>query len=147
MFRGVSTLNLDGKGRLAIPTKYRDELKTSCASTLVVTAGVDRCILIYPEPAWNTVERDLDGLSSQNPNVRKLQRLMTGYASDVVMDGQGRILLPPALRKHVNLEKAVALVGQGKKFELWSESAWNAQWLDDAEQIELSDPVFENLSF
>lgn len=147
MFRGVSTLNLDSKGRLAIPTKYRDELKASCASKLVVTTGVDRCILIYPEPTWNTIERDLDALSSQNPNVRKLQRLMTGYASDVVMDGQGRVLLPPALRKHVNLKKEVALVGQGKKFELWSESAWNAQWMDDAEQIELSDPVFEDLSF
>jgi MraZ protein len=143
----VNTLNLDGKGRLAIPTKYRDELEACCASKLVVTTGVDRCILIYPEPAWNTIECDLDALSSQNPNVRKLQRLMTGYASDVVMDGQGRVLLPPALRKHVNLKKEVALVGQGKKFELWSESAWDAQWMDDAEQIELSDPVFEKLSF
>ncbi len=147
MFRGVSTLNLDGKGRLAIPVKYRDELKASCASRLVVTAGVDRCILIYPEPTWSTIERDLDALSSQNLNVRKLQRLMTGYASDVAMDSQGRVLLPPALRKHVGLEKAVALVGQGKKFELWSESVWDAQWAEDAEPIELSDPVFENLSF
>jgi len=147
VFRGVSTLNLDDKGRLAIPAKYRDELKADCASKLVVTAGVDRCILIYPEPIWNTIECDLDSLSSQNTNVRRLQRLMTGYATDVVMDGQGRVLLPPALRKHVGLKKAVALVGQGKKFELWSESVWDAQWADDAEPIELSDPVFENLSF
>lgn len=147
MFRGVNTLNLDGKGRLAIPTKYRDELVACCASQLVATASLDCCVLLYPEPVWNEVADELSSLSSQNTNARKLQRLMNGYASDVVMDGHGRILLPPALRKLAGLQKEVALVGQGRKFELWSEAKWDAQWVDEAEPIDLSDPVFENLSF
>lgn len=116
----------------------------SCAAKLVVTTGADMCILIYPEPTWNTLERELDRLSS-NPNVKKLQRLMTGYATDVVMDGQGRVLLPPALRKLVHLDKAIALVGQGKKFELWSDTAWEARVTADTESIDMNDSVFENL--
>ena len=137
MFRGVSTLNLDGKGRLAIPTKYRDELALCCASQLVVTADKDRCLLLYPEPEWRKVELKLKNLPTFDKVARKLQRLYIGYASDLEMDGQGRILLPPSLREYAEMNKRVALVGQGNKFEIWNEEAWNAQWEDDAGLIDL----------
>ncbi|MEA3278836.1 MAG: division/cell wall cluster transcriptional repressor MraZ [Pseudomonadota bacterium] len=150
MFRGVSILNLDVKGRLAIPARYRDRLQSCCASRLVVTVDSDRCLLIYPEPNWTEIERKLEGLPSFNPTARKLQRLYIGHAHDVDMDGQGRVLLPPELRRFASLDKRVALVGQGKKFELWDEESWNGrceEWLDEDDLKELeSAPDFAALS-
>lgn len=139
MFRGVTALNLDAKGRMAIPTRYRDRLRECCASQLVVTVDKDRCLLLYPEPEWAEIERKLDSLPSFNKTARTLQRLYIGHAHEVEMDGQGRILLPPELRKFASLDKRVALVGQGKKFELWDEDTWNGsrdEWLD---QVKLDD--------
>ena len=115
MFRGVTALNLDAKGRMAIPTRYRDRLRESCASQLVITVDRDRCLLVYPEPEWAEIERKLEALPSFNKSARTLQRLYIGHAHEVEMDAQGRILLPPELRKFAGLDKRVALVGQGKK--------------------------------
>jgi MraZ protein len=138
LFRGVSFLNLDAKGRLAIPARYRELLQSFCDSRLVLTVDRDRCLLIYPEPTWIDIERKLDALPSFNEQARMLQRLYLGHAQDVEMDAQGRVLLPPGLRRFASLEKRVALVGQGKKFELWSEDAWNGgcdDWLGKAADI------------
>jgi MraZ protein len=141
LFRGVSVLNLDAKGRLAIPARYREEIQASCASRLVITVDRDRCLLVYPEPTWIEIERKLDQLPSLDPAARALQRLYIGHAHDVEMDGQGRVLLPPELRRFASLDKRVAFVGQGKKFELWDEDAWKGgcdEWLTkvDLRQIE-----------
>ncbi|RDH87917.1 MAG: cell division/cell wall cluster transcriptional repressor MraZ [endosymbiont of Escarpia spicata] len=143
MFRGVSKLNLDAKGRMAIPTRYRDSLVEICASQLVITVDKDRCLLIYPKPVWLVFEEKLNDLSAFGGSARNLQRLYIGHAHEIDMDGQGRILLPPELREFAGLEKKVALVGQGKKFELWDEAAWSRQrddWLDkiDEEGLELT---------
>ena len=142
MFRGVTALNLDTKGRMAIPTRHRERLRECCASQLVITVDTDRCLLLYPAPEWAEIEAKLEALPSFNKAARTLQRLYIGHAHEVEMDGQGRILLPPELRKFANLDKRVALVGQGKKFELWDEETWNGKrevWLDevDLDQIEL----------
>ncbi len=140
MFRGAAKLNLDVKGRLAIPTKYRDALRESCESCLVVTVDRDRCLLLYPRPEWLEIERKLTNLPSFNKKVRAMQRLYIGNAQEVEMDAQGRILVPPELRKFASLEKHVALVGQGNKFEIWSEDVWDSQcedWLDDDDLNEL----------
>ena len=99
MFRGVSFLNLDAKGRLAIPARYRDRLQSSCESHLVVTIDRDHCLLIYPLPTWIEVERKLDQLPSFNEQTRALQRLYIGHAQEIDMDSQGRVLLPPGLRR------------------------------------------------
>lgn len=147
MFRGVTPLNLDGKGRLVIPMKYRAELVDKYASQLVVTASVDNCILLYPELIWGEIERELDSLPSQDPNVRRLQRLMIGFATEVMMDGQGRVLLPPALRKRVNLDKSVSFMGKGKKFEIWSEAALEVHLSDETGPVNMDNPVFGNFSF
>ena len=124
MFRGVAQLSLDSKGRLAVPSRFRDPLTERCAGQVVVTADSDRCLLIYPLPEWEPIEQKLMSLSSFNPQIRELQRRVVGYAEDVVMDATGRILVPPALRQFAQLDKSVVLVGQGNKFELWNQDSW-----------------------
>jgi MraZ protein len=136
LFRGVNTLTLDVKGRLAIPKRYRDSLEQCCASQLVITIDKDRCLLIYPLPYWQEIEHKLNQLPSFNKAARSLQRLYIGHASDVEMDIQGRVLLPPELRRFANLQKQAVLIGQGNKFELWDEEAWNRQrdtWLEESD--------------
>lgn len=124
MFRGVAQLNLDGKGRLAMPAKYRETLLQRCNGHLIVTADPSRCLLIYPLPEWEPIEKKLNGLSSFNPRTRSLQRLLVGNASDAEMDSAGRVLVPPPLRQFAGLDKNVVLVGQGNKFELWHSAEW-----------------------
>ncbi|MBI4193889.1 MAG: division/cell wall cluster transcriptional repressor MraZ [Betaproteobacteria bacterium] len=124
MFRGISQLNLDSKGRLAVPARHRDSLLERCGGHLVVTADADRCLLIYPLPDWELIQQKLEGLSNLDSRVRELQRRLIGFAVDAEMDGAGRVLISPALRQFAQLEKNVVLVGQGKKFELWNKDNW-----------------------
>ena len=137
MFRGVTALTLDSKGRLAMPAKYRDVLQLRAGGKLVVTADSALCLLLYPAPDWEPIQERLMGLSSFNARTRDLQRLLVGNASDVEMDAAGRILLPGPLRKFAALDKDVALVGQGARFELWDEVKW-------AEHMERSIALTEN---
>lgn len=127
MFRGVTQLCLDNKGRFAVPAKYRDELLSSCAGNLVITADPSKCLLIYPQPAWEPIEKKLNSLSSFNPQSRSLQRLIVGNACDVEMDSVGRILVGIPLRQFAGLIKDIVLVGQGEKFELWDVEKWNQE--------------------
>ncbi|MCB1775233.1 MAG: division/cell wall cluster transcriptional repressor MraZ [Gammaproteobacteria bacterium] len=137
MFLGVSTLNLDAKGRLAIPAKYRNTLAQSCASRVVVTINPDereRCLLMYPENEWFELARNLSRRDSMHPTVRAMQRLMVGFASELELDSQGRILLSLELREFAGLNKRVSLVGQVNKIEIWDEESWKGgqeQWLSD----------------
>jgi len=145
LFRGVNTLNLDAKGRMAMPSKYREKLTAQCSGQLVVTLDLnDPCLLLYPLPAWEEIERQLVRLPNINPQNRKLQRLLIGHASECEFDNSGRILLPPLLRERVNLEKKVTLIGQGKKFEIWDEQIWSEQrdsWLTETDSDELSEDL------
>ena len=127
VFRGVTQQALDAKGRLAVPAKHRDALAVNGQGRLVLTADPSRCLLLYPLAAWEPIQARLMSLSSFNDKIRSLQRLLVGYADDVDIDGAGRILVPPALRRYANLDKHVVLVGQGHKFELWDEAQWQAQ--------------------
>ena len=124
MFRGVAHLNLDSKGRLAVPSRYREALLVRCAGHLVVTADFDKCLLIYPLPDWEPIQQKLMGMSSLNPRIRDLQRQLIGYAEDIEMDAAGRVLVSPALREFAQLNKSVVLAGQGNKFELWDKEKW-----------------------
>nr|WP_314899024.1 division/cell wall cluster transcriptional repressor MraZ [uncultured Deefgea sp.] len=123
MFGGVSSMNLDSKGRLAIPAKHRDALLARSEGKLVITVEPSGCLLIYPEPDWIPVRDQLNTLSGPQAGLR---RLIVGHAEEIEMDTSGRILVPPALRQRAQLDKAVALVGMGNKFELWDEAKWNA---------------------
>ena len=127
MFQGATQLNLDSKGRIAIPARHRDALLERCEGKLVLTADADGCLLVYPQPEWQPIYDKLNKLSSFNARSRALQRLLIGHASVEVMDGAGRVLIPPTLRSYAALDKHVMLVGQGNKFELWDEARWQAQ--------------------
>jgi MraZ protein len=124
MFRGVTYLNLDGKGRIAVPAKHREELNARGDGRLILTADPSLCLLLYPQADWEPIEQKLQSLSAFDSNLRRLMRLYLGFAEEVEMDAAGRILISPALRNYAQLDKRVALVGQGKKFELWNEEKW-----------------------
>lgn len=152
MFRGVNSINLDPKGRLAIPTRYRSELLESCDGQLVLTIDRDKCLLLYPLPEWEEIERKLIRLPTLNPHARRLQRLLIGHASECEMDAQGRVLVSEPLRKFAGLDKRVVLIGQGNKFEVWDEDVWNVrrdEWLEEESLEDMSDlpPELGSLAF
>ncbi len=148
MFRGISAINLDDKGRLAIPTRYRDELQSSCNRQMIVTVAVNECCVgepgclwLYPLPEWEKLEQTISKLPTLNKMAGQLRRFLIGNASECEVDGQGRLLLPEKLRKFACMEKKLILVGQLNKFEIWNESAWNAkeqEWItgSDTEGLE-----------
>ena len=140
MFRGATKVTLDAKGRLAIPTRYRERIAASCDGQLVATVDKDYCLLIYPFPDWEEIEMKLVALPSLNRQARRLQRLMVGYATEIDIDGHGRILLPRELREFAGLGRQAILLGQGNKFELWDEDSWNKKrdaWLSDDDEADL----------
>lgn len=133
MFRGINSIALDSKGRIAIPAKYRERLHADAGGQLVVTVDRARCLFVYPLPEWEVVERKLVQLPSLNPHTRRLQGLLMGHATDAELDAHGRILIPTPLRTFAHLERQVVLIGQGNKFELWDETRWNERrelWLE-----------------
>jgi MraZ protein len=134
LFRGINAVNLDTKGRFAMPTRYRDDLQAHAAGKLVVTIDTDeRCLLLYPLPDWEIIERKIEALPSFNKTARRIQRLLIGHATELELDSQGRLLIPPLLREYADIQKRIMLVGQGKKFECWNEVHWTdnrATWLD-----------------
>ncbi|OGT43326.1 MAG: cell division/cell wall cluster transcriptional repressor MraZ [Gammaproteobacteria bacterium RIFCSPHIGHO2_12_FULL_40_19] len=134
MFRGINGINIDAKGRVAMPTRYRERLLLDSHSSVVLTIDTEeRCLLLYPLPEWEEIERKIASLPSFNPAARRIQRLLIGHATDIEMDAQGRILLPSMLREYAGLKKRAVLVGQGKKFELWDEAHWDesrGRWLE-----------------
>ena len=141
MFRGVTKVTLDAKGRLAIPTRYREKLISRCDGQMVVTVDRDYCLLIYPYSDWEEIERKLIRLPSLNKQARRLQRLMVGYATELELDGNGRILISKELREFAGIERHAILIGQGKKFELWDDQAWSQKrdsWLNMDDENDLS---------
>ena len=135
MFRGINAINMDGKGRLAVPTRYRDALGASERASLVVTIDTEEtCLLMYPTRQWQVIEDNLQRLPSFNAAARRIQRLLIGHATDVEVDSNGRVLIPPVLRDYAHLSKCVVMIGQGNKFEVWDELLWQSrreQWLAD----------------
>lgn len=136
---------MDAKGRLAIPKRYRDSIAEASENQLVATIDLHSpCLLIYTMDEWEVIERKLMSLPNMDPQARLVQRLLLGHASEMEMDGQGRVLLPSMLREHAKLEKEAILLGQGNKFELWSQSAWEAsrpEMLDSASVNDVSESL------
>ncbi len=132
MFRGVNGINIDAKGRIVMPTRYRELLQESRNSVVLTIDTEEKCLLLYPLTAWEIIESKLAELPSFNPTARRIQRLLIGHATEVELDSHGRILLPPLLREYAELSKYAMLIGQGKKFEIWDEAHWQErrnQWL------------------
>lgn len=146
MYTGSYAINMDAKGRMAVPARLRESLAEQCGGRLVVTAHhEDACLLVYPEAEWQALLPRLQQLPNMNKAMLHVQRRMIGYAADLEMDANGRLLLPPTLRNFAGLEKTLMLVGLGHKFELWSEDRWNAQMQAPVEA--LMPEELQNLSF
>ena len=135
MFRGLTTVNLDSKGRLAVPARFRERLATFDTTDLVITLNPwDRALWLYPLAEWALIEEKLSALSDFDRQARRTKQIMRGHAADVACDGQGRILLPVELREIAGLQKQAALLGQGNKLEIWDAARWQAErdvWLED----------------
>ena len=127
VFQGATQLNLDAKGRMAVPARHRDALQVLGSGRLVLTAHPHRCLLLYPAPAWEPVRDRVLAVSSLDAQSALLRRLLVGNAIDTEMDAAGRLLVTPELRRYASLEKEIWLVGQGSHFEIWSEAGWQAQ--------------------
>ena len=140
MFRGVHAISMDSKGRMAIPARFREPLMAVCQGELVLTIDTEElCLLLYPLNEWEVIQQKIEALPSYNRQVRRIQRLLIGHATDLEMDSNGRILVPGPLREHAALDKRLVLLGQGKKFEVWSEQRWqqrrDAYLQDDAQDL------------
>ncbi|GAB3092920.1 division/cell wall cluster transcriptional repressor MraZ [Aestuariicella hydrocarbonica] len=141
VFQGSQSINMDAKGRMAIPSKYRDLLSAACGGRLIITANpYEKCLNIYPEPQWREVSAKISALPNSNKQVRRLQRLVLGNATELELDGNGRVLLPSILRDFAKLDKKLVLVGLNEKAELWSEESWNAL-LDEDDDAPLPDEL------
>ncbi|WP_394130675.1 division/cell wall cluster transcriptional repressor MraZ [Shewanella maritima] len=140
MLRGASAINMDAKGRIAIPARYRDALRVEHDGTVVITVDISAaCLLIYPLHEWEKVETKLIALSDTVPDERVFKRKLLGHAQDCELDSHGRIVIPAALKQYANLSKKTMLVGLSNKFEMWDENAWQEQQAKDNEFIESID--------
>ena len=149
VFRGATKVTLDDKGRMVIPTRYRESIQERAQGKLVVTVDRDQCLLIYPLPDWEQTERKLMSLPSLHAQARRLQRLMVGHATDAELDGHGRLLLPPELREFAALQRNGMLIGQGNRFELWDEMRWSERrsfWLKSEEATSDLPSLLDSLS-
>lgn len=133
-----------------MPARYRDRVLELCQGQLIATIALEeRCLWIYPVPAWNKVEEQLRIAPNMNPAVKRLNRLLVGNANEIELDSNGRFVVPPMLREHAGLDKKVVLVGQLDKFELWSEEVWEATtnaYLDQEQDFGDLPDALQNLS-
>jgi len=127
VFQGASELNLDVKGRMAVPVKHREGLSAPSGGKLVLTAHPEGCLLMYPLANWEPIRNQVMGFPSLDRTAALYKRLLIGFAEEHVLDGNGRVLISPELRKYAGIEKLVMFVGQGSHFEIWNASAWEAQ--------------------
>ena len=123
MFLGRHSHNLDEKGRLALPARFREKLRDG----VVITRGFDDCLLVYPIAAWTPLAERVSALSIGDPDVRLLRRMLFANAADLLLDRQGRILVPAELRTHAGLEREAVVVGMHTFIEIWSPAGWSAQ--------------------
>lgn len=130
MFQGAAALSLDAKGRLGVPTRFREELLKTYGDSVFITVHPHRCLLIYPESVWGPIRDQVLARNSLDDTSAKMRRLFVGNANPETLDSAGRLLIAPELRGRAHLEKKVWLVGQGDHFELWSDVGWERQQED-----------------
>ncbi|QWT20219.1 division/cell wall cluster transcriptional repressor MraZ [Bacillus sp. NP157] len=145
MFQGETAITVDDKGRLTIPTSYRDQVAVACANRLVLTYNPFEtgCLWLFPYAEWERVRDDVNKLSSVKAVHRNLQMKLVGAAAIVEPDGAARILLPASQRAAAGIEKKAVLLGMGSKFELWSEQAHLAKIRQTIGEDEISDDMAE----
>ena len=145
MFQGETAITIDDKGRLAVPTAYRDVVARECGNRLVVTYNPFdfRCLYLYPLATWERVRDQVNALPKAKKVNRNMQLKMVGAASFVELDGNGRITIPASHRAAIGIEKKAVLLGMGEKFELWSEQAHHAQIRQTISDDDLSDELLD----
>jgi len=138
VFFGETAVNLDAKGRLAIPMRYRESIQELCGGRMVLTYSAfdSGALYLYPEQEWERVRDEVTGLSTFNPGHRSLQRKLVGSASAVEPDGNGRIQIPQTLRQVAGMEKRVALLGMGNRFEIWNEDVLNQKRAEEERSLD-----------
>jgi len=138
VYFGETAINLDAKGRLAMPIRYREAIQEQCNGRLVLTYSAfdSGALYLYPEQEWERVRDSVTGLSTFNPGHRSLQRKLVGSASAVEPDGNGRIQLPQTLRQVAGLEKRVVLLGMGSRFEIWNETILNQKRTEEERSLD-----------
>jgi MraZ protein len=122
-FKGGPVLTLDGKGRITVPSRWRDVLMSAVAGQLMVSKSHVRCLSLFPRPVWDQFEDRLNALPASADGLR---RLYIGSATEAVIDGASRVLLPPELRTWAGLEREVVFMGLGNRFELWDKTRYDA---------------------
>jgi len=151
VFRGATKVTLDDKGRMVLPTRYRERFIERSGGQLIVT--VDRsgeCLVLYPLIDWEPVEKQIMALPALDHESRLLQRLIVGHATDLPLDGHGRILLTQELREFAGLQRQAMLLGQGNRCELWDETRWferRDSWLKEKPDPTGRSAQLESLSF
>ena len=150
MFRGINALQIDSKGRIAIPMRYRDALGGEGAELVITIDPEAECLLLYQRQQWQVIEDNLQKLPSFNVAARRIQRLLIGHATDVELDVQGRLLLPTLLRDYAQLDKRIVIIGQCNKFEIWNETIWQtkrAEWLaEEVAKVDVLPDEMKNFS-
>ena len=142
MFRGWFEHTVDGKGRVSIPSRFREILSDKYSETLVLT-NLDRCLVAYPQEEWDVLERKVAALPQLKKGVKAFQRFFVSGATECPLDRQGRILLPPTLRDYADLKKDIVLVGMLKKIEIWSKARWEEIFRQSQKSFEESDVLAE----
>ena len=145
MFQGETAITIDDKGRLAIPTSYRDVIAREAGNRLVFTYNPSEagCLYLYPQAAWEKVRDQVNALPRTLSRSRLLQLKLVGAAAFVEPDGSGRISIPASQRSACGLDKRAVLLGMGEKFELWSEQAHLAQIRQTLGDADLGDGLLE----
>ena len=129
MFIGEYYHNLDAKGRIIIPAKFRDELN----GTFILTRGLDGCLTIYSTEKWEKIFEEINKLPETKKATRQYIRMLTANACECTLDNQGRILIPANLSGSVNITKECVVVGVNSHVEIWDKATWNA-YMDDASE-------------
>jgi MraZ protein len=124
VFQGASALTLDAKGRMSIPSRYRDALQAQAEGRVTLTKHPDGCLLLFPRPEWEDFRERIMGLAM---DAKWAQRIFLGSAADVELDSAGRVLVAPELREAAGLERDVMLLGMGRRFELWNAQTYKQQ--------------------
>jgi MraZ protein len=146
VYFGETAINLDAKGRFAIPTRYRELIDEQCAGRMVLTYSAfdSGALWLYPLEAWEKTRDEVMRLTTWDPTHRSLQRRLVGSATPAEPDGSGRILLPQTLRQYAGLEKRIVLLGMGSRFELWNESVLHDKRAE--EEVSLSEKASEEMA-
>ena len=131
MFMGEYNHTIDAKGRVIVPSKFRETL----GDEFVVTKGLDGCLFVYDNNEWAAFEEKLKSLPITNKDARQFVRFFLAGAASVEVDKQGRILIPTNLRSHAGLLKDAVLVGVASKIEIWSKERWDSNNYDDMDEI------------